>query len=110
MREFTGLTRPQASRQQRWQSFAWLCHLVADLHQPMHAGFADDLGGNRIEVIFEDEPMNLHHFWDTALINQQAGSWQYLVGQLGVFPPAPATRRVFIPTSARVRFEPTESS
>ena len=86
----TGLTRPQASREQRWQAFAWLCHLVADLHQPMHAGFADDRGGNNVEVIFEDEPMNLHHFWDTALINRQACSCQYLVGQLGVFPPAPA--------------------
>ncbi len=85
-----GLTRPHASREQRWQAFAWLCHLVADLHQPMHAGFADDRGGNNVGVIFKEEPMNLHHFWDSALINQQAGSWQYLVGQLGLFPPAPA--------------------
>jgi hypothetical protein len=34
--------------------------------------------------------MDLHEFWDTALIQQKAGSWQYLVGELGVFPPAPA--------------------
>lgn len=85
-----GLTRPQTSRDQRWQAFAWLCHLVADLHQPMHTGFADDRGGNNVEVKFEDEPMNLHHFWDTALIDRQAGSWQYLVGQLSPFPPATA--------------------
>ena len=82
-----GLTRPNASKEQRWQSFAWLCHLVGDLHQPMHAGFEDDRGGNNIEVVLKGEQMNLHHFWDTALINEQAGIWQYLVGQLGVFPP-----------------------
>lgn len=84
------LSRPEASKVQRWQSFAWLCHLVADLHQPMHAGFADDRGGNNVDVIFNDEQMNLHFYWDTAVIKQQAGSWQYLVGQLGPFPPVQA--------------------
>jgi len=83
----TELNRPKASKVERWQSFAWLCHLVADLHQPMHAGFADDRGGNNFNIVFNDEQMNLHYFWDTAVIKQQAGGWQYLVGQLGPFPP-----------------------
>lgn len=78
----------EAPGEKRWQAFAWLCHLVGDLHQPLHAGFGDDRGGNQVEVVFNDENMNLHHFWDSALIQQKAGSWQYLVGQLGVFPPA----------------------
>ena len=34
--------------------------------------------------------MDLHDFWDTALIDQRAGSWQYLVGQLSEFPPVQA--------------------
>lgn len=84
------LTNPQASKEQRWEALAWLCHLVGDLHQPLHAGFADDRGANNIEVFFNDEQMNLHHFWDTALINQKAGSWQYLVGELSEFPPVQA--------------------
>ena len=81
------LSSPKASKIQRWQSFAWLCHLVADLHQPMHAGFEDDRGGNRVDVVFNNEKINLHYYWDTAVIKQQAGSWQYLIGQLGPFPP-----------------------
>ena len=85
-----GLSNQKASKVQRWQSFAWLCHLVADLHQPMHAGFEDDRGGNNVNVVFNDEQMNLHYFWDTAIIKQQAGNWQYLVGQLGAFPPIQA--------------------
>lgn len=85
-----GLADAQASREQRWQAFAWLCHLVGDLHQPLHAGFADDRGGNDVQVVFNGAAMDLHHFWDAALIQQKAGSWQYLVGELGVFPPAPA--------------------
>lgn len=60
--------------QQRWQAFAWLCHVVGDLHQPMHAGFADDRGGNNYEIIFKGEPMNLHGFWDAELIRQYAGN------------------------------------
>jgi len=86
----TGLANPEASPQQRWQAFAWLCHLVGDLHQPLHTAFADDRGGNNVEVIFNGEPINLHHFWDSALIAQQAGSWQYLVGGLSEFPPVEA--------------------
>ncbi len=85
-----GLGKTQAPKEQRKQAFAWLCHLVADLHQPLHAGFADDRGGNTVEVIFDDEPMNLHHFWDSALIVRRAGSWQYLVGELIDFPPVQA--------------------
>lgn len=76
----------QAPREQRRQAFAWLCHLVGDLHQPLHAGFADDRGGNNFEVIFKGEQINLHGFWDFELINENAGSWQYLVGALSPFP------------------------
>ena len=80
------LSNQEATILQRWQAFAWLCHLVGDLHQPMHAGFADDRGGNDVDVIFNNEQLNLHRFWDSAMIHQEAGSWQYLVGQLSAFP------------------------
>ena len=84
------LANSQASPEQRRRSFAWLCHLVGDLHQPMHAGFADDRGGNDVQVSFGDWQMNLHRFWDSSVINKEAGSWQYLVGQLSEFPPVQA--------------------
>jgi len=81
-----GLGNSQASNDERRQAFAWLCHLVGDLHQPLHAGFADDRGGNDIDVKYKGEEMNLHRFWDSGLINEQAGSWQYLVGLTSPFP------------------------
>jgi hypothetical protein len=60
--------RPQAVPGGReWQAFAWVCHLVADLHQPLHAGFEDDRGGNYVEVEYRGERLNLHRFWDSAL-------------------------------------------
>ena len=74
-----GLGNVEATKEQRWQSFAWLCHVVADLHQPLHAGFGDDRGGNSFEVSFHQEDLNLHTFWDHALIEMHAGDWQDLV-------------------------------
>ncbi len=76
------LANYQAAKEQRWQALAWLCHLVGDLHQPLHAGYADDRGGNNFDIIFRNKPMSLHSFWDIEMINQHAGSWQNLVGQL----------------------------
>ena len=71
---------------QRWQAFAWLCHVTADLHQPMHAGFADDRGANLVHVVFQGREMNLHSFWDFSLINRHAGGWQGMVALLSEQP------------------------
>jgi hypothetical protein len=87
----TELANRESPMEQRWQAFAWLCHLVGDLHQPLHAGFEDDRGGNNFDIIFKGEQMNLHGFWDFELINQHAGSWQNLVRLLSTSPVSRAT-------------------
>lgn len=69
----------QLDIEKRRQAFAWLCHVTGDLHQPLHAGFADDRGGNDFEVSFDDHQINLHGFWDYELIKLNAGSSQHLV-------------------------------
>jgi hypothetical protein len=69
----------QLGIEKRRQAFAWLCHVTGDLHQPLHAGFADDRGGNNFEVRFDDRQINLHGFWDYELIKKNAGSSQHLV-------------------------------
>lgn len=67
----------------RFQAFAFVCHLVADLHQPLHAGFRDDRGGNTVRVEYRGEEMNLHRFWDSAVIRSHLESENRLVEQLG---------------------------
>ncbi len=79
----------QAAKQQRWQAFAWLCHLVGDLHQPLHAGYADDRGGNNFDIVFDGEAMNLHGFWDSVLIRQHTRSHRKLVRLLSKPKPGP---------------------
>jgi hypothetical protein len=81
------LANPDMGEQERQQAFAWLCHLVGDLHQPMHGGFADDRGGNDFEVMVRHEKMNLHRYWDFEIINHHAGGWKNLVEQLQAIPP-----------------------
>lgn len=52
-------------------SFRFLVHLVGDIHQPLHAGHAEDKGGNDLEVTFFGKKTNLHSVWDTDLIESQ---------------------------------------
>lgn len=52
-----------------------LIHIVGDLHQPMHTGRLEDLGGNRIQVNWFGQPANLHQVWDSDLIDSQRLSY-----------------------------------
>jgi len=72
------LDNPWLLANKKWEAFAWLCHLVGDLHQPLHAGYQDDRGGNHVQVSFRGERIDLHEFWDGALVRQYLGpngSW-----------------------------------
>jgi len=88
----TRLAERDATAEQRWQAFAWLCHLTGDIHQPLHAGFADDRGGNNFDITYKGKATNLHSLWDFELINQHAGSWPVLLEILSTTPASmPAT-------------------
>lgn len=52
----------------RRAALAFVVHLVADLHQPLHVGRAEDRGGNTITVRFEDNDTSLHRLWDGGLL------------------------------------------
>ena len=68
-------SRPMAERR---DALRFAIHFIGDLHQPLHAGYKDDLGGNRIQVTaFGDIRTNLHALWDSVLIRDRiAGDWQ----------------------------------
>lgn len=70
---------PRLDERKQWEAYAWLCHLVGDLHQPLHAGYGDDRGGNDVNVSYRGEAINLHRFWDSTLIQEHLGAnsnWQ----------------------------------
>ena len=43
-------------------------HLIGDLHQPLHCGYALDRGGNTIEIKSPFVSGNLHSVWDTQIL------------------------------------------
>ena len=52
-----------------------LIHFVGDLHQPMHTGRFEDLGGNRVQLTWFGQTSNLHRVWDSDLIESQELSY-----------------------------------
>ena len=52
-----------------------LIHFVGDLHQPMHTGRFEDLGGNRVQLTWFGQASNLHRVWDSDLIESQELSY-----------------------------------
>ena len=52
-----------------------LIHIAGDIHQPMHVGRAEDLGGNRIRAFWFSDATNLHTLWDSKLIDFQQLSY-----------------------------------
>src|SRR5262244_1031365 len=52
----------------------YLVHLVGDLHQPLHVGFLDDVGGTKTKVTFEGKTQTLHELWDTGMLETEKGT------------------------------------
>jgi hypothetical protein len=75
--------RPAA---ERLQAFAFLVHLVGDMHQPLHMGDKGDRGGNDVRAAYgfkAPDRMNLHWIWDGDLAERALTE-----------PPAIAPRRI----------------
>ena len=67
---------------ERVMALAFLVHFVGDLHQPLHAGDRDDLGGNRALSNYGDystAKLNLHTIWDGYLAERAASTRPPLV-------------------------------
>ncbi len=57
-----------ASDEKRLTALKYLVHFVGDVHQPLHADYQDDRGGNTYQVQAFLRGSNLHAFWDSGLI------------------------------------------
>ncbi len=82
-----------ATREQRAEALKFLAHFVGDVHQPLHVGRRADAGGNKVEVVFNGEPINLHWVWDALIINDQGYSYSELARALDH--PSPAQVRTW---------------
>jgi len=60
----------------------FLVHFVGDMHQPLHVGYEDDLGGNNVPVTFFDKKGNLHSLWDSLMLERWDSSYSNAVKKL----------------------------
>ena len=69
------LSDKDMSPSRRGEALILLAHWVADIHQPMHASFADDRGGSSIKL---NDTLgygrHLHSAWDAGIIKAHRGS------------------------------------
>jgi hypothetical protein len=72
------LLKSKAPDDQRLVALKWVVHLVGDVHQPLHAGFKGDKGGNLYQVQAFGRGTNLHSLWDGVLIRNRAGGLDVL--------------------------------
>lgn len=54
------------------QAAKFVIHFIGDLHQPLHNEDVA-LGGNRIYAQWEGRNYNLHHIWDTRILEKWIG-------------------------------------
>lgn len=81
--EFATVLRTSTNQRERREALKFLGHFVGDIHQPLHAGYGDDLGGNRELVVLPNgEQTNLHSVWDTLLISSAGKAWQVYAREL----------------------------
>jgi hypothetical protein len=80
----------RASLPRRAIALAWVVHLVGDIHQPLHAGKAEDRGGNltcvtwmgqaskllSVEGVQQCSGASLHALWDSKIIAAVTGFTQ----------------------------------
>ncbi len=86
------LTNPAASQADRIMALKFVVHFAGDLHQPLHSADNHDKGGNGVQVIYRGKPVNLHHVWDTELVEAAGGNDPAkLAADLddGLLPPVP---------------------
>lgn len=62
-----------APDERRLLALKYVVHFVGDVHQPLHAGFADDRGGNTHQLQAFGRGTNLHALWDSAMLQHWPG-------------------------------------
>ncbi len=96
------LADPHQSREARIEALKFLVHFVGDVHQPMHAAFKDDRGGNDFQISLRTdiapEPYasknyvngvqgtNLHSIWDFYILAEHGRDAKAYADELAARP------------------------
>lgn len=86
-RNFTILSDKNRSDKERTEALKFLVHFIGDVHQPFHAGYGDDRGGNSFQISYQGKawkPLanpkptdyvpagwNIHSVWDSMILESK---------------------------------------
>lgn len=77
------LADPKTPQPERILAFKYLLHFVGDLHQPLHASDNHDKGGNCVRLALGGpRTVNLHSYWDTAVVDALGDDPQQIADSL----------------------------
>lgn len=82
------LAREDMARDERAEALKFLAHFVGDLHQPLHAGYGEDRGGNEIRVRWfgkrssDGDDLDLHRVWDREILDRAKISYPRSAAEL----------------------------
>jgi hypothetical protein len=68
LRRETAVLASDEDAEERLKALKYVVHFTGDVHQPLHAADANDRGGNKFQVHWNNRGTNLHHIWDDNLI------------------------------------------
>ncbi len=75
-----------ATPQARAEALAFVVHFVGDVHQPLHADYRHDAGGNDFQVRWrvgkQNRGTNLHRVWDSLMLDSAGLSTDEYVRKL----------------------------
>ena len=70
--DFAVLASSDATNEEKLAALKFLGHWVGDIHQPLHAGFRDDRGGNHVRTL-GSSCQSLHTLWDSCIVEERLG-------------------------------------
>jgi len=74
------LADPELAQSKRMVALYFLVHFVADIHQPLHVGRAEDKGGNLVRMEVDGARQNLHSYWDSEALKSVRDLRAYAAG------------------------------
>ncbi|MBL3656438.1 S1/P1 nuclease [Fulvivirga sediminis] len=77
-RIITDLKKGGLPKEKEAEGIKMLAHLIGDIHQPLHVGTGEDMGGNQVKLKWFWESSNLHSVWDSGMIDSENYSYTEL--------------------------------
>ena len=66
----------------RLQALKFVVHFIGDEHQPLHANYQQDRGGNTYQVQMDGRGTQLHRVWDSGMLDTRHLDWQQYADRL----------------------------